>query len=75
MDKYGSLHCLRKEVKYIGSKFKLCQFKPELHNPDTQTKYDANILRVVQEVTTKSGNERIDLVLFLNGIIFVSIVL
>jgi type I restriction enzyme R subunit len=28
MDKYGSLHCLRKEVKYIGSKFKLCQFKP-----------------------------------------------
>jgi type I restriction enzyme R subunit len=68
MDKHGSLHCLRKEVKYIGSKFKLCQFKPELHNPDTQTKYDANILRVVQEVTTKSGNERIDLVLFLNGI-------
>ncbi len=68
MDKYSSLHCLRKEVKYIGSKFKLCQFKPELHNPDTQAKYDANILRVVQEVTTKSGNERIDLVLFLNGI-------
>ena len=68
MDKYGSLHCLRKEVKYIGSKFKLCQFKPELYNPDTQAKYDANILRVVQEVTTKSGKERIDLVLFLNGI-------
>ncbi len=68
MDKYGSLHCLRKEVKYIGSKFKLCQFKPELYNPETQAKYDANILRVVQEVTTKSGNERIDLVLFLNGI-------
>ena len=68
MDKYGSLHCLRKEIKYIGSKFKLCQFKPELYNPETQTKYDANILRVVQEVTTKSGNERIDLVLFLNGI-------
>lgn len=68
MDRYGSLHCLRKEIKYIGSKFKLCQFKPELHNPDTQAKYDANILRVVQEVTTKSGHERIDLVLFLNGI-------
>jgi len=68
MDKYGSLHCLKKEVKYIGSKFKLCQFKPELHNPDTQAKYDANILRVVQEVTTKSGKERIDLVLFINGI-------
>ena len=62
MDKQGSLFYLRNELKYIGSKFKLCQFKPELHNPDTQTKYDANILRVVQEVTTKSGNERIDLV-------------
>ncbi len=68
MDKHGSLHYLRKEIKYIGSKFKLCQFKPELHNPDTQAKYDANILRVVQEVTTKSGKERLDLVLFLNGI-------
>ena len=68
MDKHGSLHYLRNDLKYIGSKFKLCQFKPELHNPDTQAKYDANILRVVQEVTTKSGNERIDLVLFLNGI-------
>lgn len=68
MDKHGSLHYLRNDLKYIGSRFKLCQFKPELHNPDTQAKYDANILRVVQEVTTKSGNERIDLVLFLNGI-------
>jgi len=68
MDKHGSLHYLRNDLKYIGSKFKLCQFKPELHNPDTQAKYDANILRVVQEVTTKSGKERIDLVLFLNGI-------
>ena len=27
LDKHGSLHCLRGEVKYIGSKFKLCQFK------------------------------------------------
>ena len=68
MDKHGSLHYLRHDLKYIGSKFKLCQFKPELHNPNTQAKYDANILRVVQEVTAKSGNERIDLVLFLNGI-------
>ena len=68
MDKHGSLHNLRNDLKYIGSKFKLCQFKPELHNSDTQAKYDANILRAVQEVTTKSGNERIDLVLFLNGI-------
>jgi type I restriction enzyme R subunit len=38
LDKHGALHCLRSEVKYIGSKFKLCQFKPELHNPETQAK-------------------------------------
>lgn len=68
MDKHGSLHYLRNDLKYIGSKFKLCQFKPELYNSDTQARYDTNILRVVQEVTTKSGIERIDLVLFLNGI-------
>lgn len=68
MDKHGSLYYLRNDLKYIGSKFKLSQFKPELHNPDTQDKYDANIMRVVQEVTTKSGEVRIDLVLFLNGI-------
>ena len=69
MDKHGCLHYLRKEVKYIGSKFKLCQFKPELHNPDTQAKYDANILRVVRQVyySTKNQNS-IDIVLFLNGI-------
>ncbi|MCK5894433.1 MAG: type I restriction endonuclease subunit R [Endozoicomonadaceae bacterium] len=68
MDKQSSLYYLKHELKYISAKFKLCQFKPELHNADTQAKYDANILRVVQEVTTKSGKERLDLVLFLNGI-------
>lgn len=69
MDKHGCLHYLRKEIKYIGSKFKLCQFKPELHNPNTQAKYDANILRVVRQVyySTKNQNS-IDIVLFLNGI-------
>ncbi|NCC55775.1 MAG: type I restriction endonuclease subunit R, partial [Erysipelotrichia bacterium] len=50
LDTQGSLHYLRHELKYIGSKFKLCQFKPELFNPDTQKRYDANILRVVRQV-------------------------
>ncbi|MBU0626047.1 DEAD/DEAH box helicase family protein [Patescibacteria group bacterium] len=69
LDKHGSLHYLRKEIKYIGSKFKLCQFKPELENLELQEKYDANILRVVRQVyySTKNQNS-IDLVLFLNGI-------
>lgn len=69
LDKHGCLFHLRNEVKYIGSKFKLCQFKPELYNPDTQAKYDANILRVVRQVyySTKNQNS-IDIVLFLNGL-------
>ncbi len=69
LDKDGSLHYLRKEIKYIGSKFKLCQFKPELENPELSTKYDANILRVVRQVYySKQNKNSIDLVLFLNGI-------
>ncbi len=69
MDKHGALHTLRKEVKYIGAKFKLCRFKPELPNPDTQAHYDANILRVVRQVYYSAKNTNsIDLVFFLNGI-------
>ncbi len=69
MDKHGSLFYLRNDLKYIGSKFKLCQFKPELYNAQTQEKYDANILRVVRQVyySTKNRNS-VDLVLFMNGI-------
>jgi len=69
LDKHGSLAMLRGEVKDRGAKFKLCQFKPELHNPDIQAKYASNILRVVRQVyySTKNQNS-IDLVLFLNGI-------
>ena len=69
LDTQGSLHYLRHEIKYIGSKFKLCQFKPELFNPDTQKRYDANILRVVRQVYySKLNQNSIDLVLFVNGI-------
>ncbi|MBK2297343.1 type I restriction endonuclease subunit R [Francisella philomiragia] len=69
LNKNGSLYFLRNEVKYIGSKFKLCQFKPELDNPELQAKYDANILRVVRQVYySKNNKNSIDLVLFVNGI-------
>ena len=68
LDKKGSLYYFRNDLKYIGSKFKLCQFKPELENKKLQEKYDSNILRVVEEITTNSSDKRIDLVLFLNGI-------
>ncbi len=69
MDKLGSLFFLRNEIKYIGSKFKLCQFKPELPNSQIQERYDANILRIIRQVYYSSKNQKsIDLVIFLNGI-------
>ena len=74
MDGYGSLHFLRNEVKDRGAKFRLCQFKPELENPETQSRYDANILRVVRQLYYSEQNRNsIDLVLFLNGIPIVTI--
>ena len=74
LDTNGLLYSLRNEIKDKGAKFKLCQFKPELHNQDIQERYDANILRVVRQVyySTKNQNS-IDLVLFLNGIPIVTI--
>lgn len=69
LDKKGSLYYFRHDLKYIGSKFKLCQFKPELENDELQEKYNANILRVVRQVFYSTKNKKsIDIVLFLNGI-------
>lgn len=74
LDSYGALHCLRNEIKDRGAKFGLCQFKPELFNPDTDKRYQANILRVVRQVYYSNQNKNsIDLVLFLNGIPFATI--
>jgi type I restriction enzyme R subunit len=74
MDKYGALQVLRKEVKDRGAKFRVCQFKPELYNEETQLKYEANILRVVRQLYYSDQNQNsIDLVLFLNGIPFATI--
>ncbi|MAD41127.1 MAG: restriction endonuclease subunit R [Arcobacter sp.] len=69
LDKKGSLYYFRHDLKYIGSKFKLCQFKPELENDELEEKYKANILRVVRQVYYSKDNKKsIDIVLFLNGI-------
>jgi len=74
LDAHGSLHFFRNEVKDRGAKFKLCQFKPELYNAETDSKYKANILRVVRQLYYSThNNNSIDLVLFLNGIPFATI--
>ncbi len=74
MDRHGALHVLRNGFKDRGAKIKLCQFKPDHGlNPETLTRYAANRLRVVQEVSysphAREGyNPRLDLVLFANGV-------
>lgn len=83
MRTFGTLGVLRHEIRDRGTRFSLCQFKPEHDlNPDTLASYQKNRLRVVPELVyspwatdehetengVKSKKWRIDLVLFVNGI-------
>ena len=74
LEKHGTLDVLRHGFKVPGVKVDLCSFKPDHGmNPDTLKRYQANRLRVVQEVAysphfREDYNPRLDLVLFVNGI-------
>jgi len=83
MRTFGTLGVLRHELRDRGSRFSLCQFKPEHDlNPDTLARYQKNRLRVVPELVyspwateehlaltgTKAKAWRIDLVLFVNDL-------
>ena len=83
MRTFGTLGVLRHEIRDRGTRFNLCQFKPEHDlNPDTLARYKKNRFRVVPELvyspwaTDKHEAEtgvrakkwRIDLVLFVNGL-------
>ena len=83
MRTFGTLGVLRHELRDRGTRFSLCQFKPEHDlNPDTLARYEKNRLRVVPELVyspwateehlaqtgTKAKAWRIDLVLFVNGL-------
>ncbi|HIJ91581.1 MAG: DEAD/DEAH box helicase family protein [Desulfobulbaceae bacterium] len=80
---FGTLGVLRHELRDRGTRFTLCQFKPEHDlNPDTLARYQKNRLRIVPELVyspyateehltatgTKAKAWRIDLVLFVNGL-------
>jgi type I restriction enzyme R subunit len=80
---YGTLGVLRHDIRDRGTRFTLCQFKPEHDlNPETLDRYKKNRLRVVPELVyspwataeqmAETGKKakawRIDLVLFVNGI-------
>ena len=83
MRTFGTLGVLRHELKDRGTRFKLCQFKPEHDlNEDTLARYQKNRLRVVPELVyspwatdeheaetgVRAKKWRIDLVLFVNGL-------
>jgi|AntDeeMinimDraft_4_1070355.scaffolds.fasta_scaffold00875_3 type I restriction enzyme R subunit len=76
LGKQGTLNALRHGFNVPGVKVDLCSFKPDHGmNPDTERRYQANRLRVVEEVSYSPHanaqgkyNPRLDLVLFVNGI-------
>tara|TARA_R110000868_G_scaffold258137_14_gene515463 strand:- start:4346 stop:7618 length:3273 start_codon:yes stop_codon:yes gene_type:complete len=83
MRTFGTLGVLRHGIKDRGTRFSLCQFKPDHElNPDTIAKYKKNILRVVPELVyspwstdehlaesgVRAKKWRIDVVLFVNGL-------
>ncbi|WP_022952670.1 type I restriction endonuclease subunit R [Leucothrix mucor] len=80
---FGTLGVLRNELRDRGTRFSLCQFKPEHDlNPDTLARYNKNRLRLVPELVyspwatdaheaetgIRAKQWRIDLVLFVNGL-------
>lgn len=79
---YGTLGLLRHGLKIRNARFSLCQFKPEHDlNPDIIARYESNICRIVPELVysphIKSSADsdgktakrnRIDIVLFINGL-------
>ncbi|MAP35380.1 MAG: restriction endonuclease subunit R [Halomonas sp.] len=80
LERAGTLEVLRHGFKVPGVSFDLCSFKPDhTMNPEAISRYQANRLRVVPEVSYsphardkanggQSYNPRLDLVLFVNGI-------
>ncbi|MBA6336661.1 type I restriction endonuclease subunit R [Colwellia sp. BRX8-7] len=88
MRTFGTLGVLRHEIRDRGTRFSLCQFKPEHDlNPDTLARYQKNKLRVVPELVyspwatdeheaengVRAKKWRIDLVLFVNGLPIVTL--
>ena len=76
LKKHGLLDVLRGGIKIVpGIPFSLCHFQPaSALEPKRIAEYEANILSVMDEVaySQKHGN-RIDIVLFLNGLPIVTI--
>ena len=69
----GSLHVLRNGFRVANRTAKMAYFAPNSTlNETTQQQYDANIVKITRQVITEC-NERIDMVLSVNGIPVITI--
>ena len=69
----GSLHVLRNGFRVANRTAKMAYFAPNSAlNDTTQQQYDANIVKITRQVITEY-NERIDMVLSVNGIPVITI--
>lgn len=69
----GSLHVLRNGFRVANRTAKMAYFAPNSTlNDTTQQQYDANIVKITRQVITEY-NERIDMVLSVNGIPVITI--
>jgi type I restriction enzyme R subunit len=71
VNKFGTLHVLRKGFTDRGAKFRLAYFKPASGmNPEHEQLYRKNRFCVVRQVkySKKDTNDALDIVIFLNGL-------
>jgi type I restriction enzyme R subunit len=71
IDKKGTIHVLRNGFKDVGCYFKLFYPKPNNRkNPDLFKKFERNIFSVIDELEyeNKDNGNRLDLVVFINGL-------
>ncbi|MDD2337202.1 MAG: DEAD/DEAH box helicase family protein [Geobacteraceae bacterium] len=76
LQKRGTLEVLRNGVSFNGINLQLAYFRPSAGgNPEHQARYEANRFAVMRQVhfSTKTLDQSIDVVLFLNGLPIISI--
>lgn len=76
LQKRGTLEVLRNGVSFNGINLQLAWFRPSAGgNPEHQARYEANRFAVMRQVhfSTKTPDQSIDVVVFLNGLPIISI--
>jgi len=76
IERKGTINILRNGFKDVGCYFQLFFPKPNTHkNPDLFTQFEENIFSVIDELKyeKKEGSNRLDLVIFINGLPIITI--